>query len=38
MDNADAASFVWMLCERLRVRLYEEGTMNPVKAEELFMC
>ena len=37
MNNADAASFVWMLHERLRVRLYEEGTMRAVRAEELFM-
>lgn len=37
MSNADAASFVWILHERLRVRLYEEGTMKAVKAEEVFM-
>ena len=37
MDNADAGSLVWTLCERLRVRLYEEGTMRAVRAEELFM-
>ena len=36
-SNADAASFVWILHERLRVRLYEEGTMKAVKAEEVFM-
>lgn len=37
MDNADTGSLVWILCERLRVRLYEADTMRAVRAEEVFM-
>lgn len=37
MDNPDAGSLVWVLCERLRVRLYEAETMRAVRAEEVFM-
>lgn len=38
MNNPDAGSLVWVLCERLRVRLYDAETMSPVRAEEVFMC
>lgn len=37
MNNPDAGSLVWALCERLRVRLYDAETRRPVRAEEVFM-
>lgn len=37
MDNADAGSFVFVLCERLRVKLYDRETKKPLTVEDVFM-
>lgn len=37
MDNADAGSFIFILCERLRVRLYDQETKKALTVEEVFM-
>lgn len=37
MNNPDAGSFVYMLCERLKVRMYEQRTKKPLTVEEVFM-
>lgn len=37
MNNSDAGSFVYMLCERLRARMYEQGTKRPLSVQEVFM-
>lgn len=37
MNNPDAGSFVYILCERLKARMYEQGTKRPLSMEEVFM-
>ena len=37
MDNADAGSFVFILCERLKAKLYEQETKKALTVEEVFM-
>lgn len=37
MDNAYTGSFVYILVERLHVRLYDADTKQPVQAQEIFM-
>lgn len=37
MNNADAGSFVFILCDRLGVRIYEQGTKKPLTVQDLFM-
>jgi len=37
MNNADAGSFVYMLCERLNARMYEQGTKKPLTVEDVFL-
>lgn len=37
MDNPDAGSFVYILCERLKVRMYEQRTKKPLTVQEVFM-
>ena len=36
MNNADAGSFVYILCERLKVRMYEQGTYKPLTVKDVF--
>ena len=35
MNNADAGSFVWILCERLKARMYDQKTKKPLTVEDL---
>lgn len=37
MDNADAGSFVFILCERLKARMYEQETKKELTVQEMFM-
>lgn len=37
MNNPDAGSFVYILCERLNARMYEQGTKRPLTMEEVFL-
>lgn len=37
MNNPDAGSFVWILCERLNARMYEQGTKKPLTVEDVFL-
>lgn len=37
MNNADTGSFVFMLCERLKARMYEQGTKRPLTVQDVFM-
>lgn len=37
MNNADTGSFVYMLCERLKARMYEQGTKRPLTVQDVFM-
>lgn len=37
MNNPDAGSFVYMLCERLKARMYEQGTKRSLTVEDVFM-
>ena len=37
MENADAVSFVFILCERLKAQLYELETKKALTVEEVFM-
>lgn len=37
MDNAEAGSFVFILCERLKARMYEQGTKRPLTVEDVFL-
>lgn len=37
MNNPDTGSFVFILCERLKARMYEQGTKKPLTVEEVFM-
>nr|WP_289620793.1 hypothetical protein [Bacteroides intestinalis] len=37
MNNLDAGSFVYILCERLRVQMYEQGTKRSLSVQDVFM-
>ncbi len=37
MNNPDAGSFVYMLCEQLKARLYDERTKIALSIEEVFL-
>lgn len=37
MNNPDAGSFVYILCEMLRARMYEQGTKRPLSVQDVFM-
>lgn len=37
MNNPDAGSFVYILCERLKARMYEQGTKRPLTVEDVFL-
>ena len=37
MDNPDAGSFVYILCERLKARMYEQETKQPLTVEDVFL-
>lgn len=37
MNNADAGSFVYMLCERLQARMYDQATKRPLSVQDVFM-
>lgn len=37
MNNTDTGSFVYMLCERLKARMYEQGTKRPLTVQDVFM-
>ena len=37
MNTPDAGSFVWILCERLNARMYEQGTKRQLTVEDVFL-
>ena len=37
MNNPDAGSFVYILCERLGARMYEQRTKRALTVEEVFL-
>lgn len=37
MDNPDAGSFVYILCERLKARMYAQETKQPLTVEDVFL-
>lgn len=37
MNNPDAGSFVYMLCERLKARMYDRVTKKPLSVQDVFM-
>lgn len=37
MNNPDAGSFVYILCERLNVRLYDQKTKKSLTVQDVFM-
>lgn len=37
MDNADTASFVFILCERLKARMYDQETKKELTVQDVFM-
>ena len=37
MRNPDAGSFVYILCERLNVHLYDQETKQPLTIQDVFM-
>ncbi len=37
MNNPDAGSFVYILCERLKARMYDQKTKKPLTVEDVFL-
>lgn len=37
MHNPDAGYFVYILCDRLKARMYEQGTKRPLTVEDVFL-
>jgi hypothetical protein len=37
MNNPDSGSFVYMLCERLKARMYDRMTKKPLSVQDVFM-